>query len=359
MITHGGNLRAASENFNLQENKIIDFSSNINPLGYHPLIKKAIISNFKSIMSYPDPDYKKLLESISSFYNIDQKNLILGNGSTELIYLLSFSLKPRKAIIIQPDFSEYELSLNKIDCKILNLVGKNKDNFKVDVHQIIKKLKDKSIDILYLSNPNNPSGYIYTKEELEELLLVCKKYKKYIFIDEAFLDFLPDYNDITLSGYIRKNKYLIILKTLTKFYAIPGLRLGLMAADVSIIEKLKFMQTPWSINCFSQMIGDIILNDRNYITKTIDFIKEEKYFLIIGLSKISGIKVFLSYTNYILCEITNGKKLVSLENYLSKKNIIIRNCSNYIGLDDRYFRVAVKKRKQNKLLLKCLKEFFK
>ncbi len=359
MITHGGNLRAASENFNIMENKIIDFSSNINPLGYHPLIKKAIISNIKSIMSYPDPDYKKLLESISSFYDINQKNIILGNGSTELIYLLSCSLKPGKAIIIQPDYIEYELSLNKIDSKIFNLIGKNKDNFKVEINNIIKKLKDKNVDIVYLSNPNNPSGYIYTREELEELLIECKKHKKYLFIDEAFLDFLPDYNDNTLSGYIGKNKYLIILKTLTKFYAIPGLRLGLIAAHESIIEKLKFMQPPWSVNCFSQLIGDMILNDRNYIEKTISYIKEEKYHLIIELSKIKGIKVFLSYTNYILCEIINGKKLVSLENYLSKKNIIIRNCSNYIGLGDRYFRVAVKTRKDNKLLLKCLKEFFK
>lgn len=359
MITHGGNLRAASENFNIQQNKIIDFSSNINPLGYHPLIKKAIISNIKTIMSYPDPDYKKLLESISSFYNIDKKNLILGNGSTELIYLLSYTLKPVKAVIIQPSYIEYELSLNKINSKILNLVGKNKDNFKVGIHHIINKLKDKNINIIYLSNPNNPSGYIYTKEELEELLSACKKYKKYLFIDEAFLDFLPDYNDITLSSYIEKNKHLIILKTLTKFYAIPGLRLGLIAASKSIIEKLKFMQPPWSINCFSQLIGDLILNDRTYIEKTISYIKEEKYHLIIELSKIKGIKVFLSYTNYILCEITNSKKLVSLENYLSKKNIIIRNCSNYIGLNDKYFRVAVKTRKENKLLLKCLKEFFK
>ncbi len=356
MSIHGGNIREASEKYNLPEKKIIDFSSNINPLGIHQLIKKTIKSNINLMSSYPDPEYKKLLDSLSDFYNINQKNILSGNGSSELIYLLASSLQLKKAIIIQPNFSEYELSLNKVNCKILNLIGNKTNNFKIDIEQIVKKIKN--IDIIYLSNPNNPSGYIYTKKELEELLKECIKNKCFLFIDEAFLDFSANHDSLTLSSNVEKNKYLIILKTLTKFYSIPGLRLGLITGDEKIIEKLKYNQYPWSINCYSQLIGQNILHDKKFINKTIEYLNKEKTLLYKELSKIKDIKIFPSYANYILCEIISNKKIIDLEKRLAKNKIIIRNCSNYIGLNDKYFRIAVRTKKENKIIINCFKDFF-
>lgn len=356
MSIHGGNIREASENMDLMEKEIIDFSSNMNPLGIHHSIKKIIKSNINSIASYPDPQNKKLLKSLSDFYKIDKKNILTGNGSSELIYLLTYLLSPKKAMILQPNFLEYQLALNNIKCKILNLIGEKNNNFKIEINQIINKVKN--INILYLSNPNNPSGYIYTKKELLELLKVCTKNKCYLFIDEAFLDFTNDYDSLTLSKEIQNNKYLIILKTLTKFFTIPGLRLGMIAANEEIINKMNLLQYPWPINCFSQLIGSKILQNKKFITKTLKYLNNERSFLYKKLSTIKELKVFSSNANYFLCYNISEKKIINLEKELAKNKIIIRDCSNYIGLDDNYFRIAVKNRKHNKLLLKCFKKFF-
>ena len=356
MSIHGGNIREASEILGLKEKEIIDFSSNINPLGIHKSIKNKIIANIDLIASYPDPHNKKLLKSLSDFYTIEQKNILPGNGSSELIYLLTYLLSPKKAMIIQPNFLEYQLALNNINCKILNIIGEDKNNFKIEIENILKKIKN--INILFLSNPNNPSGYIYTKEELKELLKVCTRSKCFLFIDEAFLDFLPDYNNITMSNEIKKNKYLIILKTLTKFYSIPGLRLGLIAGNEELLKRLKNFQYPWAINCFSQLIGNDILQDKKYINNTIEYIVNEKKIILNELSGLKDLKIFPSHANYFLCKITGKKTITSLENKLTENKIIIRNCSNYTGLNNKYFRIAVKTEKNNKLMIKCLKNFF-
>lgn len=356
MSIHGGNIRDASENLKLKEKEIIDFSSNINPLGVQKSIKNKIKANINLIALYPDPQNKKLLKSLANFYDIEQKNILPGNGSSELIYLLVYLLSPKKALIVQPNFLEYQLALNNINCKLTNLIGKDKDNFKININFIEKKIKNN--DILFLANPNNPSGYIYTREELEELLKICANNKCFLFVDEAFLEFLPAYNDLTLSEKIKNNKYLIILKTITKFYSIPGLRLGLIAGNKELIKRLKNFQYPWAINCFCQIIGSDILQDKKYINNTIKYIANEKKILFNELSNIKDLKIFPSHANYFLCKITGNKTIVNLEKALADNRIIIRNCSNYIGLNEKYFRIAVKTRKNNKLLIKCLKNFF-
>lgn len=180
---HGGNIRLYAEKYGLSEKNIIDFSSNINPLGMHPSIKKIIKRNLSSLVSYPDPYYKKLIKSISEEYNINEDFILPGNGSTELIYLLPHVLNLKKALIVEPNFSEYEKALKNNDVEVSYLIGEESENFKNDVEKIISNTG--KADIVCISNPNNPSGYLYSREELSELAFFCKKQRVYLFIDEV------------------------------------------------------------------------------------------------------------------------------------------------------------------------------
>ena len=273
---HGGNVFEAAKKFNIKLNNIIDFSANINPLGIHPVIKRAIKKNIDSIGYYPDNSYLELKQTFSKFYNLNEKNILPGNGSVELIYLLSMAMNFKKALIIEPNFSEYQRALENTKCNIEKIIGKEKDNFKVSVEEVMKK--EINAEIIILSNPNNPAGYVYEKDELIELLNFCKKRRCFLFIDEVFLDFVKNQENISLKKLIPNNKFLIILKSATKFYSIPGLRLGVILADNKIIEKIKKIQTPWSINNFSALFPRKILFNKNFIFKTNDLINQEKFF---------------------------------------------------------------------------------
>jgi threonine-phosphate decarboxylase len=353
---HGGNVFEIAKKFNIKLNKIIDFSANINPLGIHPVIKRRIKKNIDAIVYYPDNSYFELKQTFSKFYNLNQKNILPGNGSVELIYLLSIAMKFRKALIIEPNFSEYQRALESTKCKIEKIIGKETNNFKVPVIEVMKKKNN--AEIILLSNPNNPSGYFYEKDELIELLNFCKKRRCYLFIDEVFLDFVKKHENISLKNLIPTNEFLIILKSVTKFYSIPGLRLGLILADNKIIEKIKKIQIPWSINNFSAFFPGKILFDKNFISKTKDLINKEKFFLKKELLNIQQIKVFQSFSNYLLLKILTENSVEELQEFLIKKSILIRNCSNYTGLNNKFFRIAVKKRSDNRKLIKLLKIFF-
>jgi threonine-phosphate decarboxylase len=160
-----------------------------------------------------------------------------------------------------------------------------------------------------------------------------------------------------MRGFISEYCYLLVLHSLTKIFAIPGIRLGIGFANKELIRRLASRQIPWSVNCFAQKIGTSVINETEYIEQTINFIKKQREFMAVEISKISGFKPFSSGANYLVCKLTGGQTLGSLEEYLGRKGIIIRNCSNYHGLDDRYFRIAIKKEEDNIKLIEGLKGF--
>lgn len=356
MSKHGGNLRAASERFNIPENDIIDFSANINPLGLHPLIRSIIRDRIPSLVHYPDPDNISLKESLSRLYSVAKDNILPGNGSSELLYLLARILSPKQALIVQPNFSEYEASLLPIRCRINHIVGTELESFKVPVEKIITAAKKH--DLVYLSSPNNPAGYTYSKAELEELLKQCKKQKSTLVIDEVFIDFISGGEKLSMAGRATQNSNLIVLRSLTKFYAIPGLRLGAVITGKALIKNMKSSITPWSVNTLAQAVGTSVTDDNTYRVKSIAAVDRERDYLIKEISKISSLRTFDSKANYILCKISGKARCRAIEEELGKSGILIRNCSNYRGLSDKFFRIAVRKRDENKKLVQLLKAFF-
>lgn len=358
LLGHGGNIKAAAKSYGIPENRLIDFSVNLNPLGFPAKAKEIIFRRINLIAQYPDPEFKSARKTLSKYLGVPQDNLLLGNGSNELIHLIPRALGCTCALIYQPAFSEYELSIRLSDAKPYFIFAKEKNNFCIDIKQIINSVS--KVGLIILCNPNNPTGYLLKKEELLDLVAACKKHKTYLLIDEVFMEFVDEQAKYSLLKEATYKKYLLVLRSLTKFFSLPGLRIGYLVAHNELIRMLKVFQPTWSVNSLAQEIITPDLLDQNFIKRTKEFISKERDFLFKQLRKIKGIYPYLPSANFIFCKIEDKKLNASaLFSRLIKYGIMIRDCSNFKGLDRRFFRIAVRKRKDNQRLIASLKDIFK
>jgi threonine-phosphate decarboxylase len=341
---HGGNIYAVKREYGKE---VIDFSANINPLGLPAEVKKAIYMNFDKVLHYPDPKAKDLTQKIAEYWGIDEENILVGNGSVELIYLTMAAFRPKTVLIPLPTFSEYERAARSIKSRIRFLRLKKKNDFKLQDAQVDKA------DILFLCNPNNPTGNLI----LDDYRIVDRLPTKLIVVDEAFMDFLPDEKNHTLIWKAQRFKKLVVLRTLTKFFALPGLRIGYLVAHKDIIEALRQNQPPWSVNALAQEAAGIALSNKDYINKTRLFIEKERKFLFAEIVKIKGIVPYPSVTNFHLIRIEDKNLEASLlAERLLQRGILVRVCTNFRGLSNRFIRIAVRSHKDNLKLLKALRE---
>ncbi len=354
---HGGNIwpyfKARGGSL---ENRIIDFSANINPLGLSPGIKEAISKNIGSLMYYPDPDSKGLKKIISVLHGINQSNILVGNGSIELIHLIPRVIKAKNALIVGPTFSEYEFAVRSSRATPFFAQALECDDFRIDPLKIKKSIP--KADLIFLCNPNNPTGYLIPKNELLDIFYICKKYNTALVIDEAFIDFLPNEKKVTLLAEAAKYSRLFVIRSLTKFFALPGLRLGYLIGQRRVIEHLAKFQYPWNVNSLAQAIAGDIFKSAGYINLSKKFIAGEKEYLFSNLNGINGLKVYSPTANFIFCKLENSKIRDSarLNDRLRKDGITIRCCHNFRGLDGRFFRAAVRTRSENQWLIACLKK---
>lgn len=349
---HGGNIFVYSKKLGLDESEILDFSVNLNPFGFPEYVEKEILKNIKKIYHYPEIYSESLKERIADFLNCDADNIVIGNGSTHLIYLLPKALNLTKPVIINPTFSEYRKALKKYQIKHINYNLKEEDNFKLDVGKFIRFLEKKDYCSVFLCNPSNPVGVVLEDEEVSELARYLNKKKKIFIIDEAFIDFTDK------KGFIGKSKNVVVLKSLTKIFGIPGLRLGYLKSYRNIAKKVESVMEPWSVNILSLSIGERLLKDLNFIEKTKKFVEKERQFIVKELAHLKGLKIFDSETNYLFFKILNDSTVDKLESFLLERKILIRNCSNYVGLNNKFFRIGFKQREENLKLIKALKIFF-
>jgi len=338
---HGGNVYKFSKENNIPINDILDFSANINPLGLPDGVRQAF-SDLDSIQNYPDPDYVELVNSIAEFEGISNEHIIVGNGGIECIFLVAEHLKLNKTLIPVPTFVEYERAYKRYgDIQLMTVDAP----FELDIDKVLLDLKE--CDGVVICNPNNPTGYLTPRKDLLRLL----ETEKMIVVDEAFIDFTNDEENASMVSYINEYSNLVITKSLTKFFAIPGLRIGyLMTSNMKLLNSIRVSRMPWSINSVAAKAGSLVLKDKGFIDSTKEWIKEERPFMIAEMENL-GIEVFNTEGNYIFF-----KSIDDLDKKLSKYGIMIRSCSNYDGLESGYFRVAIKNREKNKILMNALKE---
>lgn len=360
--THGGNIYILSEKLRLNEKDIIDFSTSINPIGVPKSVNSVIKDNIKYLHNYPDPDAKRLRLQIAKQHKINPESIICGNGSTEMIYLVARALRPERVLIPAPTFSEYERACKIRDgLRVMRYELKREKDFDLNIEEFIDAMSGKQVPITrhashitafvmaFLCNPNNPTGRALKKADVIKIADASKKLKCYLVVDEAFIDFVPEESVIKEVG---KNPYLIVLRSLTKFYALSGLRIGYGVFPLNITETIKKHKEPWTVNTLAQTAGIAALKDIEFKKKTFRVIKQEKDFLEKEFKRLE-ISYIPSQANYYLLRFDNAKEIISI---LKNKGILVRDCSNFKGLDGKYIRIAVKSRKDNILLLNYLEQ---
>ncbi|MCM8781984.1 MAG: threonine-phosphate decarboxylase CobD [Candidatus Omnitrophica bacterium] len=353
MGLHGGNLREAIERYGLQEKEVIDFSASINPLGFPCNIKNFLEEGLNLALNYPDPDCLDLKKAISKYLNIPAENFLIGNGSIELIYLIPRLFAKPKTLILGPTFSEYERAIKANNGKVKYLLADEKHNFKLPFAAIRPHLKE--IDIIFICNPNNPTACLFRKEEIARIVHGVPQ-KTLIVIDEAFMDFIMKPDKFSFIYKATQAKNILVVRSFTKFFSMAGLRLGFAVGNRALIASLNSIQYPWSVNAFAQLIAPILIKDKRFIKRSIDFMKTERNYLYSKLKDIKDITVFKPTSNFILCKIKDNKITATrLSQILGKGGILIRDCSNFYGLGNSFFRVAVKKRQDNLKLLEALR----
>ena len=386
MDFHGGNIYKIFREKNIKE--ILDYSSNINPYGIPESLKKRITENLEILERYPDPDYIELRQKLAHLNKVDVSNIILGNGATEIIFLFMKVINPKKILIAAPTFGEYERAAKATerveDSSILGNSNKKKDDekssgkqkieieyfelkesddFKLNIHNLKNEL-EKKYDLLIICNPNNPTGKFLKLSETEQILKECNKYNTKLFIDEAFIDFLKDGMKESIINTKENKQNLFVARAFTKFFAIPGLRLGYgIYFDKKLEKGISEKKEPWSVNNIAEMAGLTVLDDTEYIEKTLKWITEEKTYVYEKLNEISGIKPYKTEVNFITVKIEDnfilkGLNVKILREKMLEQGILIRDASNFNFLDERFFRLAIKDRENNDRVIETLKKIF-
>lgn len=349
-VVHGGDIYTEGL---LKGRNLIDFSSNINPIGVPDSFRENIGEALVSVVRYPDIQYRELYKTIRDYIgeaNLINDNLILGNGAAEIIDLAISILG--SILIVVPSFAEYDEDAEKWGCRVE--YSYLKEDMTYDYEDIVSKLKD--VQGLIIGNPNNPNGNVIDKKKFKEILDYCEKQNKLIIIDEAFIEFTGS-KEISFIKEVQKYKCLFLIRALTKFFALPGIRFGYgIGSNKEIIEKMKKRQNPWNINCFAETAAKYVLKDSKYIEESLKWIQEEREYLPENLKNISLVeKVYPTQSNYVLCKLKNVD-CNTLYQLCLKEDIVIRKANNYKGLNEYYVRFAIKNRKLNDILLKVLKK---
>lgn len=349
MTLHGGNIYSASDNTGIPLRRIMDFSASINPLGVPKSVSAAIKRGMALLPHYPEPATESLSSFIAKHYSLPAGSVVCGNGSTELIYLIPRVLKPKRVLITAPAFSEYEKACRNSNGK-LQVAGyrlRMEDNFDIDPDDYIGAMK--GCDLAFLCNPNNPTGRLLKKRDVIRIADAAAELKCCLVVDEAFIDFCPDESVIK---HVRRNPYLIVLRSLTKFYALAGLRIGFGVFPIDVAERLKAGKEPWTVNCLADAAARAALDDMEYLERSLKTMEHEKCFIEEGLTRLL-LEFIPSAANYYLVRIKNARYVMDI---LSKKGILLRDCSNFEGLENGFVRIAVRSGRENRILLKELSE---
>lgn len=348
---HGGHLgRLASMSGRTVED-ILDFSANINPLGLPDWFRSLVSRTLESVVHYPDPDCSQVVEAVASRYRADRDEVLVGNGSTELLYLIPRVTGSLRAVIPMPAYADYAKASRLAGLAVESIVLQEADGFALDLARLESSIQ--SGDLVFVCRPNNPTGLVCDADQVRAL---AKRHPEAVFVvDEAFADFVDNFSSLTHE----RPSNMIVLLSLTKIFAIPGLRLGVALADASIAADVRRIQPTWSVNSIAQAVGAAAVKDLDYIGRSRDFVNARREALVSALRDVPDIAVYPGTANFLLIRIDRpGVGATSLAQRLLQDGIAIRICSNFEGLDERFFRVAVRTEDENERLVESLTRVF-
>jgi threonine-phosphate decarboxylase len=346
VIQHGGFYSSGLQ----YDSRLIDFSSNVNPLGFPPSITKIINKNRSLLSLYPDPNSSKLRNDLQKYTGIQKNQIIVGNGATEIIYNFCkfFLHKDSNVLIPIPTFGEYEAASRLSGSKITFFKTMNLNKNTSELQDLVTKT-----NCIFVCNPNNPTGILASKNNLLKILESAYSKSALMFLDECFIELVPDSNE-SLVHYLKEFDNLFILRSLTKSFGLAGLRIGYGLGNKKVIDVLQRIKIPWNVNGLAQTAASEALSNISHLNKTRKLIKKELKFLKDSISKINGFTCYDSSTNFILIKSRmNSKKI---QEKLIEEKILIRDCSNFRSLDTKFIRIAVRIHKENVKLVRALEK---
>lgn len=334
------------------DGKILDFSANLNPLGMPEAVREAARRAIDGAERYPDPFCRELTEALARRDGVSPAWIVCGNGAADLIFRLVFALRPRKALVTAPTFSEYEQALSAVGRTTSHHLLREEENFAL-TERILEELTS-DIDLLFLCTPNNPTGSPVEAELLSAVLDRCRANGIRVVLDECFLQLTDGGPANSRASWLGRYPGLTLLRALTKCYAMPGLRLGYcITGDGELREKLWACAQPWSVSAVAQAAGLAALRECPYHpAQARDFLAKERPFLARALEGL-GMKVYPAAANYLLFRRAG---CTDLKERLARRGILIRSCANYPGLGPDYYRAAVRPHEENLVLIQTLRE---
>jgi threonine-phosphate decarboxylase len=346
-IVHGGDVLSAMEKTG--RSALLDFSANVNPLGLPESVRHAVIQGLEQSTSYPDPLCRSLRCALSQYEGVPHPYILCAGGANDLIFRLAYALRPKLALLLAPTFAEYELALTQANCRCIHHMLREEDAF-LPRPSLVQEAEN--CDLVLLCNPNNPTGALIDPALMEQVLDTCIRTGAVLAVDECFLDFLPNEEEHTLKKKLEHYNKLIILRAFTKIFAIPGLRLGYaLSSGTELLRKMDQAGPSWNVSVPAQLAGVAAIKETAYLQKTRCLIATERAWLQEALSAL-GLKVYPGAANYLFLRCQDR----SLSEKLMEQGVLIRDCSNYRGLEPGYFRVAVRNRMENTALVRAMKE---
>ena len=353
---HGGNIYEAARELECRPTEVVDFSASINPLGPSPHVWKAIASSTHLLSHYPDPDCWDLRRALATFWRIDPGHLVIGNGSTELIDALPRALGIHRLLVVQPTFSEYAAAMTRAGGQVLSLYANRNDHYSIPMDRLHRAIEagrsaGRSFDAVVLCHPNSPTGQACTGEEMVRLAKVAERQGRWLIIDESFADYCPDRSIVRRA---RLWPHVLVLRSMTKFYGLPGLRVGYAVSARTTIRRLQQQLPPWSVSVMGQVAAVAALDDVVHAQKSLTFMAKERERFHARLSMLPGCTVMPTCANYFLLELPPRRKAKTITQRLREHGLLVRDCSFVPGMNTRSIRLAVRTVQENDRLLRTL-----
>lgn len=358
---HGGDI--------YRQQVIYDFSVNINPLGLPDVVKQVLQNSGTLAVQYPDLQCQKLRIQLADHLGIRPEQILCGNGASELILAVCHMLRPQKALLSAPCFSGYEVALQAVGTKVFHVPLAEADDFAYTEEydrKLETRIKEEKPELLFLTTPNNPTGKLIEPSYIRRLLTVCEKSNTYLVLDECFMELTGQAAQYSMLREIDSYEKLLILRAFTKSFAMPGIRLGYLVGQQALLNRIQKQLPEWNVSTLAQAAGVAALADTKYLKMACRLIESERAHMSQALKEL-GCRVYSSDANYIMFYVNQNDKRnniglhegADLKDRLSRKQILIRDCSDYPGLTEGYYRVAVKLPEENRVLLEAITEILK
>ena len=355
---HGGDVYAAARELRRGVRHLLDFSASINPLGPSPAAWRAIGRGSELLSHYPDPACRDLRQALATFWDRSPEEFLIGNGSTELIHLLPEALQIRHLLVIGPTFSEYAAAMARVGGQISSIMATRDDGYRPPLEQALDdpdKFRNTRnsmppVDAVMLCNPNSPTGQACDAVMVRKLARRAARLGQWCLVDETFAEYCEQVSILPEDLPART----LVLRSFTKFYGLPGLRVGYAVGNPKVIKQVSAHQPPWSVNMLAQRAAQLALQDRRHSRRSLRFIEQERSRLVQELRRLPGCSTFPSAANFLLVELPARLKATRVVSALRRQGILVRDCSQVPGLNDRSIRLAVRSRADNDRLLNSL-----